>query len=328
MNYFTKQKDRLVCNLCSYYCKLKENQTGVCGVNKNTGEKIECLVYGYLSALNIDPIEKKPLYHFLPSSKSLSLGTVGCNFRCSFCQNWQISQTNNINKNNYFSPKDIVNIAIQKECKSISYTYNEPTIFYPYAKDIAVLAKEFGIKSVYVSNGFESKEVIEDFKGVIDAINVDLKSFDEKYYKKALGGDLNIVCDNLIRLKKNDIHTEITTLIVPTKNDSPQELEKIVRFIKENLGVDTPWHISAFHPDYKELDINRTSNESLQMAFEIAKNYGLNYVYRGNSNFKNETLCKNCGEVLISREYFNVLKNSLKDDCCPKCNTKVYGVFK
>lgn len=328
MNYFTKQKDRLVCNICSYYCKLKLQQTGICGVNKNIGEKIECLVYGYISALNIDPIEKKPLYHFLPSSKSLSLGTVGCNFRCSFCQNWQISQTNNINKNNYFSPKDIVNIAIQKECESISYTYNEPTIFYPYAKDIAVLAKEFSIKSVFVSNGFESKEVIEDFKGVIDAINVDLKSFDEKYYKKSLGGDLNIVCDNLIRLKKNDIHLEITTLIVPTKNDSAQELEKIVKFIKENLGVDTPWHISAFHPDYKELDINRTSNESLQMAFDIAKSYGLNYVYRGNSNFRNETFCKNCGEVLISREYFNVLENSLKNGCCPKCDTKIYGVFK
>ena len=148
MNFYTKQKDRLVCNLCSYYCKLKEGQTGICGVNKNIGESIECLVYGYISALNIDPIEKKPLYHFLPNSTSLSLGTVGCNFRCSFCQNWQISQTNDINKNNYFSVEDIVNIAKDKKCKSISYTYNEPTIFYPYAKDIAIIAKEFDIKSV------------------------------------------------------------------------------------------------------------------------------------------------------------------------------------
>ena len=146
MKFYEKQKDRLVRLLCSYSCKWEVGQTGVCGVNKNVGEKIECLVYGYLSALNIDPIEKKPLYHFLPSSKSLSLGTVGCNFRCSFCQNWQISQTHNINKNNYFSVEEIVNIAKQKECKSISYTYNEPTIFYPFAKDIVIRAKEFGIK--------------------------------------------------------------------------------------------------------------------------------------------------------------------------------------
>lgn len=328
MKFYEKQKDRLVCLLCSYYCKLEVGQIGVCGVNKNVGDKIECLVYGYLSALNIDPIEKKPLYHFLPSSKSLSLGTVGCNFRCSFCQNWQISQTSNINKNNYFSIEEIVNIAKQKECKSISYTYNEPTIFYPFAKDISLRAKEFGIKSVFVSNGFESKEVIDDFKGVIDATNIDLKSFDESYYKKNLGGNLKTVCDNLIRIKQNGIHLEITTLIVPSKNDSSKELEKIVKFIKENLGVDVPWHISAFHPDYKELALNRTKDESLKMAFDIAKSYGLNYVYMGNSTFQNNTICKNCGEVLIRREYFNVIENNLVDGCCFKCKTKLDGVFK
>lgn len=328
MKFYKQEKERLVCLLCSYYCKLKVGQTGVCGVNKNIGDKIECLVYGYLSALNIDPIEKKPLYHFLPSSKSFSLGTVGCNFRCSFCQNWQISQTSNINKNNYFSVDEIVNIAKEKKCESISYTYNEPTIFYPFARDIALKAKEFGLKSVFVSNGFESSEVIDDMKGVIDAMNIDLKSFDKNYYKKSLGGDLKVVCDNLINIKKNDIHLEITTLIVPSKNDSKVELENIVKFIKENLGVDVPWHISAFHPDYKELNLQRTKNETLQMAYDIAKSHGLNYVYMGNSTFENDTVCKNCGEVLIRREYFNVLENRVLNGCCPKCKTKLDGVFK
>lgn len=331
MNFYKQQenkKDRLVCLLCDYYCKLKDGQIGICGINQNIGDKIECLVYGYLSALNIDPIEKKPLYHFLPSSTSLSLGTVGCNFRCSFCQNWQISQTNKINKSNYFSPTQIVDIARQKKCKSISYTYNEPTIFYPFAKDIALSAKEFNIKSVFVSNGFESKEVIEDMKGVIDAANIDLKSFNESYYKKSLGGNLKTICRNLVKLKENDIHLEVTTLIVPTKNDSPKELENIVKFLKENLGVDTPWHISAFHPDYKEQQIERTSNESLNLALKIAKSYGLNYVYIGNSNFENDTICKCCGEVLVRRKYFGVIENKICDGNCPKCGTKIYGVFK
>lgn len=327
MQFFKAHKDKKICLLCSYYCKLKEGQTGICGVNKNVGDKIECLTYGYIAAMNIDPIEKKPLYHFLPNSTSLSLGTVGCNFRCSFCQNWQISQEKNINKKNYFTVDDIVNIALEKNCKSISYTYNEPTIFYPFAKDIALKAKEFGIKSVFVSNGFESKEVIEDMKGVIDAVNIDLKSFDEKYYKKKLGGKLSVILENLIRFKEQGIHLEITTLIVPTQNDSKEELTKIVKFIKENLGVNIPWYISAFHPDYKEQDLQRTPDSSLQLAYDIAKENGLNYVYRGNSDFENSTYCKECNELLIKRRYFEVLENHIKDGSCPNCKTKVDGVF-
>lgn len=331
MNFYKQEKDRLVCLLCSYYCKLKDGQVGVCGVNQNINGKIECLVYGYLSALNIDPIEKKPLYHFLPNSTSLSLGTVGCNFRCPFCQNWQISQTNKVDKNSYLSSTKIVSIAKEKKCKSISYTYNEPTIFYSFAKDVALKAKEFGIKSVFVSNGFESSEVIEDMKGVIDATNIDLKSFNSNYYKKSLGGNLKTVCQNLVKIKENDIHLEITTLIVPTKNDSLQECENIIKFIKENLGADTPWHLSAFHPDFKEQQIERTSNESLKTISEMAKSYGLNYVYIGNSSFlsgENDTICKNCKEVLVKRKYFGVIQNKILDGNCPKCGTKIYGVFK
>lgn len=331
MKYFKVSKnspDKLICLLCSYYCELKEGQTGVCGVNKNIdGKKIECLVYGYISAFNIDPIEKKPLYHFLPNSTSLSLGTVGCNFHCNFCQNYGISQEKNIDKTNYISPKDVVEVARQRGCKSISYTYNEPTIFYPFAKDIALEAKKYGIKSVYVSNGFESSEVIADMVGIIDAINVDLKSFNEKYYKTKLGGNLNQVLENLIDFKRKNIWLEITTLIVPTKNDSKEELTKIVRFIKENLGVDTPWHISAFHPDYKEMDLPRTSFKTLKMAYDIAKEEGLLYVYIGNIGYDNITYCPNCQSKLIEREFFSVLQNNLDGSNCTSCGKKLEGIF-
>ncbi len=328
MTYFKEAShDKLTCLLCSYYCNLKKDQIGICGVNKNVGDKVECLVYGYISAFNIDPIEKKPLYHFLPTSKSLSLGTVGCNFHCSFCQNHDISQEKKIDKSNYISPQRVVQIACEKKCASISYTYNEPTIFYPYAKDIALEAKKYGIKSVFVSNGFESSEVIDDMVGVIDAINVDLKSFSEKYYKKSLGGNLQQVLKNLIHLQKNGIWIEITTLIVPTKNDSKEELRKTVRFIKENLGINTPWHISAFHPDYKELELPRTSFDSLKLAYDIGKEEGLNYVYIGNVGYENNTFCAKCGTKLISREYFKVKSYSLNNSFCPNCKNKIAGIF-
>lgn len=328
MKYYKSYKNgKLTCLLCSYYCDLKEEQIGICGVNKHTKNKIECLVYGHISAFNIDPIEKKPLYHFLPKSKSLSLGTVGCNFHCNFCQNHGISQEKKIDKSNYISAREVVNIAKQRACESISYTYNEPTIFYPFAKDIALEAKKYNIKSVFVSNGFESKEVIEDIKGVIDAINVDLKSFNENYYKKSLGGNLHQVLENLIHLKKNNIYTEITTLLVPSKNDSKEEITNIVKFIKENLGEETVWHISAFHPDYKELSLPRTSFEKLKEAYDIAKEQGLKYVYIGNIGYENNTYCSNCKELLISREFFDVKKYNLKNGACPKCNKKLEGVF-
>lgn len=327
MQYYKKSNDKLVCQLCSYYCKLKPDQVGICGVNKNTGEKIECLVYGHPSALNIDPIEKKPLYHFLPGSKSLSLGTVGCNFHCPFCQNYGISQEKHIDTSTYLSPKDIVNLALQYSCESISYTYNEPTIFYPYAKDIALEARKHNLKNVYVSNGFESSETIDDMVGVIDAINVDLKSFDEKYYKKALGGNLKQVLENLKHFRKNGIWLEVTTLIVPTRNDSSEELEKIASFIKNELGDNVPWHISAFHPDYKELDLPRTSYETLKRAYDIGKKIGLKYVYMGNIGCENSTYCPSCNELLIKREYFDVLQNEVTSNKCPFCKENLDGVF-
>ncbi|WP_419764413.1 MAG: AmmeMemoRadiSam system radical SAM enzyme [Arcobacter sp.] len=327
MNYYKKDKNRLVCLLCQYYCKLKNSQTGVCGVNQNIGSQIKNLVYGYPSAINIDPIEKKPLYHFLPSSKSFSLGTVGCNFHCSFCQNWQISQEHNIDKSKYFEPRLIASLAQENACQSISYTYNEPTIFYPYAKDIALEAKKLSLKNIFVSNGYESKEVIDDMVGVIDAINIDLKSFDEKYYKHNLGGNLKKNLENLKHFRKNNLWIEITTLIVPTQNDSEEELLKIASFIANELGTFTPWHISAFHADYKELNLPSTSLQSLSRAYEIGKSVGLEYVYVGNVQYENNTKCTSCGTSLIERKYFQVTKNNLINESCPKCNKKLEGVF-
>jgi pyruvate formate lyase activating enzyme len=282
--YQPTKQDKVRCLLCGHYCNIKVGEVGVCKVNKNIGEKIECLVYGYPNAMNIDPVEKKPLYHFLPKTKTFSIGTVGCNFHCSFCQNWQLSQTDNINKERYYSPEDIVKLALYYECKSISYTYNEPTIFFPYIQDIAKLAHKYGLKNIMVSNGFESKEVSESMVGLIDAVNVDLKSFDEKYYKTKLGGKLEVILENLKYYVKNGIHTEITTLIVPTQNDTPEELEKIASFISNELCSDVVWHISAFHPDYKDTHLPNTPISILTQAKEIGYRQGLKNIYLGNVN--------------------------------------------
>ncbi|MEA1913907.1 MAG: AmmeMemoRadiSam system radical SAM enzyme [Campylobacterota bacterium] len=328
MHYFKKENEKLTCLLCSHYCKLKPNQTGICGVNKNTGSKIECLVFGYPAALNIDPIEKKPLYHVLPNTTTLSLGTVGCNFKCPFCQNHGISQEHNIDKNKHQTPEQLVQLAVSNGCQSISYTYNEPTIFYPYAKATALIAQQYGLKNIFVSNGFESKEVIDDMVGVIDAANIDLKSFDKHYYKKELGGNLDSILDNLKRFKTNGIHVEITTLIIPTKNDSDEELILMAQFIANELGVDTPWHLSAFHPDYKQQDLPRTSVDTLNRAYAIGKKAGLNFVYQGNASLPNPTCCTQCGYEILNRVTYAIEKNDLvQGNLCPKCSTPLPGVF-
>ncbi|MEA1912066.1 MAG: AmmeMemoRadiSam system radical SAM enzyme [Spirochaetota bacterium] len=321
------KENMIVCTLCRHYCSIKKGRTGICGVNKNTGDTIECLVYGYPSAINVDPIEKKPLYHFLPGSKVFSLGTVGCNFHCPFCQNWDISQTSRIDTSHYYSPEKIVDLALENECKSIAYTYNEPTVFYPYARDITLEGKKRGLKNVYVSNGYESEEVINDMAGIIDAINVDLKSFNPDYYKKNLGGDLQKVIENLRLFVEKGIWLEITTLLVPTQNDSLEEIREIASFIAKELGVEIPWHISAFHPAYKELELPETSLTTLKNAYEIGKEEGLQYIYVGNTNFETPTQCPFCGGVLIERSYFRQTSNNLKGSNCPYCGTNIPGVF-
>ena len=327
MLYFKPEGARLVCLLCAHYCHLKEGQIGICGVNQHKDGAIKNLVYGYPVAMHVDPVEKKPLYHFLPDSRAFSLGTIGCNFKCPFCQNWSISQEKSLHVKEYFAPQQIIEMALKYECASIAYTYNEPTIFYPYAKDIALLAHEKGIKNIFVTNGFESTEVIDDMVGVIDAANVDLKSFNHDYYHKELGGGLETILENLKHFKRNGIWIEVTTLIVPTKNDSDEELNSIASFIAQELGEETPWHISAFHPDYHEQGLPATSIATLKRAEALGQKAGLKHIYIGNVGLENPTKCVTCQTVLIERKRFEVTANYLVDGCCPTCKTKLVGVF-
>jgi len=325
--YETLQNNKIKCILCRHYCQLKEGQIGICGVNKNENGKLINLAYSHPSALNVDPVEKKPLFHFLPGTLALSLGTVGCNFACPFCQNWGISQSKNIDKSVSISPTQMVKLAKKYKCSSIAYTYNEPTIFYPYAKDIGVLAKEQGIKNIFVSNGFESPAVVKDMANWLDGANIDLKSWDEKYYKKVLKGGLEAVKDTLRLMISEGIWVEVTTLLIEGDNDSQKELEEMATFIADELGRFVPWHLSAFHPDYKMKDHDYTKVETLKKAYNIAKKAGLYYVYLGNVSLPQDTYCPKCGELLIDRSGYNVTLNKIKNTKCPKCKREIEGVW-
>ena len=329
MKYYKKEegKERIICLLCKHYCKLKEGQTGICGVNKNVDGELKTLVYGHPIAVHVDPVEKKPIYHLLPGSRALSFGTVGCNFKCPFCQNWDISQETKVNEEIKVSPEQMVALALEQGAESIAYTYNEPTIFYPYAKDIGVIAKEKGLKNIFVSNGFESPEIIEDMASWVDAANIDLKSWDDAYYKKVLKGGLEEVKDTLRRMVDAGIWVEVTTLLIEGDNDSDRDLKEMAEFIAHDLGKHVPWHLSAFHPDYKMLDHNATGLETLQRAKKIGQEAGLQYIYLGNVPVHGDTHCPDCGELLIDRTGYTVTVNKLKEGHCPKCNREIEGVW-
>jgi len=329
MQYYTKRKDKdkIICLLCRHNCNLAPNQVGVCGVNKNVDGKLKTLVYGHPIALNVDPVEKKPLYHLLPGSTALSFGTVGCNFKCPFCQNWDISQERKIDESIEVSPEKMVELAQENGAKSIAYTYNEPTIFYPYAKDIGIIAREKGLKNIFVSNGFETPEIIKDMPSWLDATNIDLKSWNKKYYKNVLKGGLEAVKDTLRMMVKEGIWVEVTTLLIEGENDSEGDLEEMATFIATELGRHVPWHLSAFHPDYKMKDHKYTKLDTLKKANAIAKKAGLYYVYMGNVPVHGDTYCPACGELLIDRTGYEVTINNLVFGHCPKCNRKIEGVW-
>lgn len=328
MKYYRyKDEKSITCILCKHYCTLKEGKHGICGINYNEEGELVNKTYGHPSAVHIDPIEKKPLYHFLPSSKSLSIGTVGCNFRCPFCQNYSISQTTQINEKSNYSPRELVDLAVAYGTQSISYTYNEPTIWYPYAKDIGVLAKQRGLKNVFVSSGYESAEVLEDMKSWLDAANIDLKSFSHEYYKKVLKTNLDGVLESLIAFAKSDIWLEITTLLVPGINDSEEEINKMAEFISTELGIDIPWHFSAFHPDYKMLDTPHTSMATMQKAREIAYSHGIKYVYLGNIQNDSSTYCHRCKSKLVDRIGFRSHMETIVDSKCASCGEFIKGVW-
>lgn len=313
--------------MCRHYCSLKDGQKGLCGVNQNIDGVVDNLVFNHPCTLKLDPIEKKPLYHFLPGTTTLSLGTVGCNFRCPFCQNWSISQENEIDTTQNVTPDFIVMQALRLGAKSISYTYNEPTIFYPYAKEIGFLAKKRGLKNVFVTNGFESPEVCDDAPLWLDGANIDLKSFKPAIYKKELKGELEGVKDTIKRFWKSGIWVEITTLIIPDVNDTDDELSEMAHFLSDEVSPDIPWHLSAFHPDYKMMDKERTPAYSIQKACEIGKKAGLNFIYTGNVKLDLPTICPNCNELLIERDWFAITKNIMNGNSCPKCGHKIAGVF-
>ena len=320
-------KEKITCLLCRHYCQLKEGQTGICAVNKNKNGKLKNLVYGHPVALNVDPIEKKPLYHMLPGSRVLSFGTVGCNFKCDFCQNWDISQEKRVNESVYVSPEEMVALALEHEAVGIAYTYNEPTIFYPYAKDVGLLAKEKGLKNIFVSNGFESPEIIDDMASWVDAANIDLKSWDDAYYKKQLKGGLEEVKDTLRRMVAAGIWIEVTTLIIPGENDSDADLKEMAAFIADDLGREIPWHLSAFFPNYKMMDHEATKVETLQRAKAIGEAAGLKHIYLGNVSVNSNTCCPACQTEVIDRSGYGIRQNRLSDGACPNCQRKIAGLW-
>ncbi|MEW5897055.1 MAG: AmmeMemoRadiSam system radical SAM enzyme, partial [Nanoarchaeota archaeon] len=293
---FKKEKNKIRCLACSHKCLIPEGKRGICGVRENINGELQLLVYGKVAAVHVDPIEKKPLYHFLPGTEIYSLGTVGCNFRCSFCQNWQISQERKIIGED-LPPKKIKEEA--GSLPSIAYTYTEPAIFFEYAYDTAKLLKNK--KHVFVSNGYFSDEAIEKM-GFVDAINIDLKSFSDEFYKKC-GARLEPVLKNIKKIYEKGIWLELTTLLIPGENDSETEIRNIARFIA-SINKEIPWHISAFHPEYKMLDKKSTSFQDLLKADKIAKEEGLSYVYLGNvrSIEHNSTYCPKCRQLVIKRE--------------------------
>ncbi|MDZ7331235.1 MAG: AmmeMemoRadiSam system radical SAM enzyme [candidate division KSB1 bacterium] len=333
MFYQIEADQRVVCQLCPHDCRLKPGQVGICGVRQNIDGKLFSLVYGKAIALHIDPIEKKPLFHVLPGSQSFSIATVGCNFHCKFCQNYDISQVRDVGDIDRFSreisPEELVKLAKHNRCQSIAYTYTEPTIYFEYAYDTAQLAHQQGLLNVFVTNGYINPEPLQKIHDVLDAANVDLKSFNDQFYRKMTGGKLQPVLETLKLMKKLDIYVEITTLLIPGENDSDEELTAIAEFIKNDLGVDTPWHISRFYPHYRLTDHSPTPVASLNRARDIGLAQGLRYVYLGNvpgSDAEN-TYCYNCGKLLIERYGFQIIQNHIKAGNCRFCGTKIDGLF-
>ncbi len=331
-SYLYKKIDqsKTSCDLCSHRCMISSGSFGKCNVRKNIDGKLFSLNYGRIIAENIDPIEKKPLFHFLPASLSYSIACAGCNFKCFFCQNYQISQIEleeGLWSGVYCSPSDIVKKALRYDCKSISYTYTEPTIFFEFAFDTSIIAKENKIKNVFVTNGYMTKEAIDKIAPCLDAANVDLKGFTDDFYRKYTGARLKPVLENIEYMKNKDIWVEVTTLLIPGLNDSREEIKAIAEFLK-SISDELPWHISAYYPQYKS-SIKATESEKILEAVSIGKGTGLKYVYGGNiiSDNAENTICPGCGKLLIRRRGYNLLENNIEKNMCIFCKNKINGFF-
>ena len=331
MLYEKLPQNRVRCHLCAHRCLIADGKRGICQVRENRGGTLYTLVYGRTIAQHVDPVEKKPLFHFHPGSLSYSIATPGCNFHCRWCQNWEISQVDRdhpLPEGQEASPEQIVAAARRANCSSIAYTYTEPTVFFEYAYDTARLAHQAGLANVYVTNGYMSEEMLETFHPYLDAANVDLKTFDDGVYRRHVGARLQPVLEAMQVMKRLGIWLEVTTLVIPGINDDPTELQRVARFVLERLGADTPWHISRFFPAYKMQNVPPTPVEALNRAREIGLAKGLRYVYVGNvrEEAEQDTVCPACGKNLIERRGFVVLANSIRNGCCPDCGAPIAGV--
>lgn len=323
-------EQRVACQLCAHRCEIRPDSSGICRVRENRDGKLYTLVYGNLIAQNADPIEKKPLYHFMPGSRAYSIATPGCNFRCGWCQNWQISQLPremHLPPNERVAPAEVVTQAVKSGCRTIAYTYTEPTIFFEYALDVSRLAKNQGLKNIFVTNGFMTPEMINLYHPLLDAANVDIKAFKDETYRTLMGGRLAPVLESCRMLKSLGIWLEITTLIVPGVNDGPDELHALATFIHDELGAETPWHLSRFYPQYKMNDRTPTSETILQETKAMAEEIGLDYIYLGNLAGANTTYCKKCGQELIDRSgYATQIVGLDRRGQCTQCGTALDGV--
>lgn len=315
------------CFLCAHHCRIAPGERGRCGVRENRDGILYTLVYGRPVSVAVDPIEKKPLFHFLPGSMSLSLATVGCNFACTFCQNAEISQMPRDQgrvAGKTLSPGQVVETALESGCLSISYTYTEPTVFYEYARDCAQLATAAGLKNVFVTNGYMTAETLRDIDGHLHAANVDLKSFSDEFYRTLVGARLKPVLDSIRRLWNMGVWIEVTTLLIPGLNDGDDELRSLARFLV-SLSPDIPWHVSRFYPAYRLLDAAPTPVASIERALRIGREEGLNYVYGGNipGHATESTVCPGCGDIVIKREGFRLVRNSTTHGRCPRCGREI-----
>ncbi len=332
MLYKQLDANRVCCNLCAHRCLIEDGKRGSCGVRLNQNGNLYSLVYGRMNCMAIDPVEKKPLFHFYPGTSTFSIATVGCNFTCRFCQNADISQwarkTDKIGGRD-ISPEFVVREAQRWKTRSIAYTYTEPTIYTEYAYDIAVLAHQAGIANIYVTNGYMTSEMLDEFYPYLDAANVDIKSFRNDYYRKICGSQLQPVLDSIKKMIQQGVWTEITTLVVPGENDSNDELGDIARFIAEELGHQVPWHIYRYYPHHQMLDRPPTPMDTLYRARDIGRIAGLRYVYIGNCpDAKGEdTFCPGCGQPVIQRYGFRTLNYKIERGCCAECGTSIDGIL-
>lgn len=329
--YDRLDRERVQCRLCAHRCTIAPGKRGLCGVRENRAGTLYSLVYGWLISRAIDPIEKKPLFHFYPGSSTFSIATMGCNLRCSFCQNSEISQLPP-------GQPDIVGRAIPAEtvvaaaghygCRSIAYTYTEPTVFFEYAHDVSLLARRERVANVMVTNGYMTPEMLEAYHPCLDAANVDLKAFRDQFYRQHCGGRLQPVLDALRLIKAQGAWLEVTTLVIPGHNDDPAELRDLAGFIATELGPGTPWHVSRFHPAYRLTDAPPTPAATLERAYEIGREAGLHYVYIGNlPGLRGEdTPCPTCGRTVIARHGFALRERHLRNGACAYCGAEIHGV--